>query len=60
MEDGADDPAEFVLKMIGISTFPYLDCTLSLIMEASYFNSDVDCYEPLIEPWSLNLFAKQK
>lgn len=60
MEDGNDDPAEFVLKMIGISKYPYLDASVSLHMEASYFNSDVDSYEPLIEPWSLDVYARQK
>ena len=29
-------------------------------MEASYFNVDVSSYEPLIETWILNAYAKQK
>jgi hypothetical protein len=60
MEDGNDDPAEHILKMIGISKYPFLEANVSFHMEASYYNKDVDCYEPLIEPWSLNVYARQK
>jgi len=32
----------------------------SLHLESSYFNLDVGCYEPLIEPWEIHLGVIQK
>lgn len=59
-ENGADDPANFILKKMGISKIPFMDLKAGLNLESSYFNNDVGCYEPLIEPWILNVQMLQK
>lgn len=53
-ENGADDPANFILKKMGISNIPYMDLKAGLHLEASYYNIDAGCYEPLVEPWLVN------
>ena len=37
-----------------------MDVKAGLSLESSYFNNDVGCYEPLIEPWIINVQSLQK
>jgi hypothetical protein len=60
MENGPDDPANFILKKMGISDIPYMAMDAGLHLESSYFNMEAGCYEPLIEPWLINVSVLQK
>ncbi len=53
------------LKMLcvrdrGVSKDPYLKVKASLRMDANYFNMLVAAYEPLIEPWQLEVDVYQE
>lgn len=45
---------------MGISKIPYMDLKAGLHLEASYYNIDAGCYEPLVEPWLVNCQVLQK
>ena len=59
-EDGLDDPVSFLLKKMGISKYPVLKLKASLQLDSNVFNLESSAYEPLIEPYDLNAFIKQK
>lgn len=54
-ENGPDDPANYILKKMGISKIPFMDLKAGMHLESSYYNIDAGCYEPLVEPWLVNL-----
>lgn len=60
MESGADDPAAFILKKMGIAEHPQLSVEAGLHLESQYYNIEAGSYEPLIEPWMVNASALQK
>jgi hypothetical protein len=45
---------------MGISKIPFMNIKAGMSLESSYFNNDVGCYEPLIEPWIINVQMLQK
>jgi hypothetical protein len=45
---------------MGIADQLYMKNVVKIHMESSYFNLDVGCYEPLMEPWSISLGVVQK
>ena len=59
-ENGADDPANFILKKMGISDIPYMTVDAGLHLESFYYNMEAGSYEPLIEPWLVNASVMQQ
>ena len=45
---------------MGIAELPSMKLDVGIELEASYFNIEVGCYEPLIEPWIMNVAILQK
>lgn len=37
-----------------------MDMKAGMHVESSYYNIDAGCYEPLVEPWLVNLQVLQK